>query len=340
MRRLTGLGSVISLTCAGLAVAACTPGTSGSARSVGSSASAAIPPAASAQPSGQASASGKGAGSPTAPAARPARWGSAFEVPGLNGLNAGLQAQVLSVSCPSPRNCAAGGFYADGSVAQQAFVVTEVSGHWGNAIAVPGTKSRNTGHKAQVSAVSCASAGNCAATGYYTDFASGFAIPFTAEEHAGVWGPAKPVPGIAALTHSASSNPSGDAQATAISCPVAGNCAIGGFYSSVAGGTPSFVATERNGSWGKAAAVSGTTAYQGTGQQLGLAAISCAAPGECAVGGTYTADSSGISRGFVATEASGHWGKARPVPGGSVSRGAAASSVTAMSCREDRKSVV
>src|SRR6266581_2734995 len=69
-------------------------------------------------------------------------------------------------------------------LACDAFVVTETNGHWASAIVVPGTKSRNTGHKAQVSAVSCASAGNCAATGYYTDFASGFAIPFTAEEHA------------------------------------------------------------------------------------------------------------------------------------------------------------
>jgi hypothetical protein len=315
-----GLAGLAGTVLAGTALlAACTPGPATSGHP---SASAAVTSAASPQPSRTASAPGRGTGTTTAPVVTwAARWGSAFEPPGLGGLNAGLQAQVLSVSCRSAGNCAAGGFYADASVAQQAFVVTEVNGHWGKALAVPGLKQHNTGGKAQVSALSCASAGNCAAAGYYTDFASGLAVPFTAEERDGAWQPARTVPGIAALAQN------GDARATAISCPAAGDCAAGGFFASVTGGTPSFVVTEHNGTWGKAQVISGTAAYQGTGQQLGLAAISCAAPGDCAAGGTYTADPSGTSQGFVVTDDNGSWGNARPVPGGHAS-----SSVTAVSC--------
>src|SRR6266404_9752686 len=83
--RVAGLPGLAGLACAALVVSACTPGPASSGHSAGPSASA------SAQPSGQASAPGKGGGASTAPAPPPLRWGNAFQVPGLNGLNAGLQ---------------------------------------------------------------------------------------------------------------------------------------------------------------------------------------------------------------------------------------------------------
>jgi hypothetical protein len=44
-----------------------------------------------------------------------------------------------------------------------------VNGRWGTAKEVPGTATLNTGGDAQIDSVSCASAGNCSAGGYYTD---------------------------------------------------------------------------------------------------------------------------------------------------------------------------
>ena len=41
-------------------------------------------------------------------------------------------------------------------------------GSWGQAVEVPGLAALNTGGQANVNSVSCASAGNCAAGGYYT----------------------------------------------------------------------------------------------------------------------------------------------------------------------------
>ena len=58
-------------------------------------------------------------------AGRAGAWGNAEEVPGTATLNAGGNADVLSVSCGAPGNCAAGGFYADSSHRQQAFVVSQ-----------------------------------------------------------------------------------------------------------------------------------------------------------------------------------------------------------------------
>jgi hypothetical protein len=98
---------------------------------------------------------------------RDGRWAKAIEVPGSAALNVGGGAQVNSVSCPSPGNCAAGGVYSDGSAKHQAFVDSERNGRWANAIEVPGSASLNVGGDAQVSSVSCPSPGNCGAGGSY-----------------------------------------------------------------------------------------------------------------------------------------------------------------------------
>ena len=52
---------------------------------------------------------------------------------------------------------------------------------WGDAIPIPALISLNTGANAQGNSVSCASAGNCAVTGYYNDSSrlQGFVVNFT-----------------------------------------------------------------------------------------------------------------------------------------------------------------
>jgi hypothetical protein len=80
----------------------------------------------------------------------------------------GGYAQVNSVSCSSPGNCSAGGWYTDSSGRSRAFIIREVKGTWQKAIRVPGTFGPSK-YFAQLDAVSCASAGNCSALGSYTD---------------------------------------------------------------------------------------------------------------------------------------------------------------------------
>jgi hypothetical protein len=98
-------------------------------------------------------------GHPAAAGSAGGAWRTAHEVRGLAALNAGGDAQVLSVSCASAGNCAAGGYYEDARAFYEAFVVSEVNGAWGRAAEVPGIAALNTGADSWVTSVSCASAG-------------------------------------------------------------------------------------------------------------------------------------------------------------------------------------
>ena len=82
-------------------------------------------------------------------------WQQAMILPGVGTSSS----QALSVSCPSPGNCAARGFYTDASGNGQVFTTDEVNGVWGSAAMLPGQSSQ--GHFSTQSHVSCWSAGNC-----------------------------------------------------------------------------------------------------------------------------------------------------------------------------------
>jgi len=108
-------------------------------------------------------------------------WGAAEEVPGSAALNQGGQAEIHSLSCGSAGNCSAGGTYADSSGDLQALVVSETNSTWGTAEEVPSSAALNQGGNAVTLSVSCASAGNCSAGGFYKD-SSGHLQAFVVDE--------------------------------------------------------------------------------------------------------------------------------------------------------------
>jgi hypothetical protein len=290
------------------------------------------------------------------------KWGTAEEVPGTAALNAGQDASVTSVSCRSAGNCTAGGYYASSHLHWQAFVVSEQDGSWGTAAEVPGTAALNQGNDARLTQVSCGSAGNCAAVGFYTD-SSGRPQGFVASEVNGTWAPAGELSGAAGLDTGTS-----PIAGLSVSCAAAGNCGAGGYYLSIGGArseqsflvsevngrweaaqaVPGIAAganpeidsvscpaagacvaaghdtnasgdwqavtvAERNGRWGRAAALPGQ-ALLGQGSGASVFALSCPAPGDCAAVGSY-ANSAGQAQAFVAGETGGHWAKATNIPG-------------------------
>jgi hypothetical protein len=258
----------------------------------------------------------------TAPAAGGAvavtgTWRKAIEVPGTGALNKGGVAGVLSVSCASAGNCLAGGYYRDRSGNRQAFVASERNGTWHAAIEVPGTSTLNKSGYATVNSVSCKSAGNCVAGGYYRD-QSQHAQAFVASERNGAWRAAIEVPGTGAL------NKGGVASVTSVSCASAGNCVAGGEYTDRSGHQQAFVASERNGGWRAAIEVPGTGALNKGGPAGGSAlvsSVSCASAGNCVAGGEYL-DGSGNQQVFVASERNGAWRAAIEVPGtGTLNKG-------------------
>jgi hypothetical protein len=245
-------------------------------------------------------------------AASPATtWDKAIEVPGTATLDQGGSAQLTSVSCGSAGNCGGGGFYADSS-GYQAFVVSETNGTWGAAIEVPGTAARNTQGRAAIASVSCPSAGNCVAGGYYADKPGGPVTqplqPFVVTETNGTWGTAVAVPGSGTVNKGLGN------EITSVSCASVGNCSAGGgpSPSQGPGNGQAFVVGEKNGTWGKAIVVPGLAALN-TGDQAYVNSVSCASASGCSAGGYYTDSSGGQT--FVVSETSGTWGTAIEVPG-------------------------
>jgi len=97
---------------------------------------------------------------------------------------------------------------------------------WGRVIGVPGLSAlvKGNGGGTQVSLLSCASAGNCAAGGFYAE-KDGRSQGFVAFARNGRWGNATGVPGLAALDKGGRPT-----AVSSVSCVPAGGCAAGGAY--------------------------------------------------------------------------------------------------------------
>jgi hypothetical protein len=269
-----------------------------------------------------------GTGSPAAPPAGPggARWHTAKPIPGLTALNRGGNAAFNSISCATPGNCSAGGFYVAKNSHPQAFVVTETNGVWRTAKEVPGTGSLNQ-KRAATASVSCPTAGNCSIGGYYTKF-SGHQEPFVASETKGVWHAAVEAPGFRTL------NAGGFAAINSVSCGAPGNCGAGGYYKDASGHQQAFVITEANGRWGAAVEVPGSGALN-AGGFAAINSVSCGAPGNCSAGGYYASDNIAripITQPFIVSEVNGRWGTAKQVPGAATLNAGGHAAVESVSC--------
>ena len=223
-------------------------------------------------------------------------WGLAQSLPGL-----GTFSGVLAMSCPDSGYCEAAGIYQPSQGGSAPFVVSERNGTWGTPQAIPGLTALNVGLRAYVFGLSCASPGNCAVSGEYTDASFHFRA-YVADEHAGTWDQAIQVPGTATL------DTGRYASSTAISCTAPGDCTLAGEYFDSAEVTHVFVADEVNGTWQNAIELPGPL-LSGDAHAY---ALSCSAPGDCAVGGSY---GTGIAEAYVASEVNGTWQNAIEVPG-------------------------
>jgi hypothetical protein len=259
------------------------------------------------------------------------RWGRAvqFKVTGKNGR--------AEVSCTSPGNCTASWY---------TFVVRERNGHWGTPMALPGLAARtvhsNSGLGA--SSISCASAASCVVGGIYPHSHHGSA--FVASERGGRWGKTIEVPGYLALSQG-----SGYGQVASVSCPSVGNCVAAGSYAApadFAGGVyVPFVASERNGHWGKAIEVPGIpppgnplcepdSSACVAGQVF---SASCGSGGTCAAGGWYDTPAIAGQVAFVVIYKNGQWTKVTQIPGLTTHDATTATTVNSVACAKSGKCV-
>jgi hypothetical protein len=254
---------------------------------------------------------------------RDGKWGNAFEVPGTASLNAGGDASVVSVSCPSAGDCAATGGYEASGGALDVWVASEHHGHWAKATAVRNYPQLNVGHDGEVETISCAAAGDCTVGGDYLDVNDQFQA-FLAVETGGHWAKAEKVPGISSL------NAAGHSSVEVVSCRRVGYCTAAGSTERSAGGYTAFVISESKGKWGKAARLPNMQNLNKDGH-ADASELSCSSAGNCVAGGIYR-DSHGYSQAFLDVQKSGKWRKAFEVPGsGGLNKGHNAQ-VTAISC--------
>jgi hypothetical protein len=220
-------------------------------------------------------------------------WGSVTPLKGPFSTSVDLDAvdTVTSISCSSPGNCGAGGYYGAYQGARQAFVDSETHGTWGTAQEVAGKL--DVGNSGYVYSVSCPANGSCAAAGTYSD-AEADRQAFVVGEVAGKWKPAQEV--VAAL------NTDGYAVLWSVSCVSAGNCSAGGSYSDAArdGAWVALVVTETGGVWNAGQAVARSPVG---GNIAEIFSISCPAVRSCAAGGDIN-DSSDYRQAFVLSETS------------------------------------
>jgi PASTA domain len=202
---------------------------------------------------------------------------------------------INSVSCASPGNCSAVGTYRDSSGNPVGLLLSEKAGKWRAGVeATPPAKAGATQGLAWLTSVSCASAGNCTAVGYYSDIYAGGGGDeqgLLLTERAGKW-----ASGVnPALPTNADSRPF--VQLNSVSCASAGNCTAVGSYEASSGVDEGLLLTEKAGKW--AAAIEARLPSQGEGASL--SSVSCAAAGYCSAVGE-----SGQG-GLLLTERAGEW---------------------------------
>jgi hypothetical protein len=207
---------------------------------------------------------------------------------------AGAVVTLGAISCPSAGNCSAVGGYHDSAGNSQGLLLTESTGKWTSAgPTLPANAS--TKPAVVVSAVSCASAGNCSAVGDYTD-AKNHRQGLLVSENSGTWGPGRELlfpPGAA----------NGTIEMVSLACVSAGNCtAIGTFADSSS--RQGLLVGERSGVWSvmEAPLPAGAAADP----EVFLSSVSCPSVGGCAAAGYYL-DNSGHQQGLLLSESSGVW---------------------------------
>lgn len=271
---------------------------------------------------------------PFAVTERAGHWGNAQPIPGMVAF--GTQ-DFSAIACDAAGTCTATGAYLPpGAREQQPFVISERHGVWGRPQAitpVPGGQTTNE----EIDKISCASPGNCTAAGIVGDQSGSgphAPLPLVVSERSGHWDRARVLPGVP-VVHVSSGN-SGSTSIADIACSAPDRCALAGYSASVSSGehddvdtSAVFVSSQVNGKWAPARAIPGLDQLR-QGAPAVLTSMSCAAAGDCAVGGYY-ARPEGSEHPWLATQDNGTWEPARAVPGLKMPRDADGE-ITFISC--------
>ena len=200
------------------------------------------------------------------------------------------------LSCASAGNCTAVGGYVDRHGDFQGGIFTESGNHWNQGIRAPvpagaGPNSDPMQLLNPLTAVSCATADDCAAVGWFVKAGSGTQHGLLLAEHHGTWR-------ASALSLPRGASAPGGVFLTSVACPSKGNCVAVGYYAGH-GKTHGLVVRERGGKWQRAVdAALPRGAAPASKAHTFLDSVTCPSKGACVAGGSY-ADRSGRTQGLL-----------------------------------------
>jgi hypothetical protein len=257
------------------------------------------------------------------------KW-NAVKVPEPPNFGPGTAVDLGALSCPAPGRCVATG--ARGL--ERAIVSTQMGRRWSSAVVNLPSNARQEGGQngsayPALRSVSCGSAGNCAAVGYYygSDQATHALL---VDETGGTWhaGTDVQLPSDATIVPAPGAGVSPGGLLSSVSCPSAGSCTAVGSYTreDLTGGTYGdypWVLEKSGGEWaapGQSLRLpddAPTARDYGSGASpfMGFTGLSCPSAGNCTAIGGYLSRLYGVS-GVVFRERDGKWsqGKRLPVP--------------------------
>lgn len=265
---------------------------------------------------------------------RGGKW-NAVKAPEPPGLGPGTAVNLGALACPAVGRCVATGLRG----LQRAIVLTQTTGRrWRSAVVSLPSNARQDGGETgpafpTLRSVSCGTAGDCAAVGYYygSDQATHALLVV---DHGGTWGDGIDVQ----LPPDAASPPIPDAAIggflSPVACPSADSCSAVGTYTTenqdgATYGAYPWVLEDTGGSWAAQgqrlqlpADAATTSDYRATGfgsPFMGFTGLSCPSAGNCTAVGGYL-DHDHRPQGVFFTERNGKWsqGIKAPVPAGAI----------------------
>ena len=222
------------------------------------------------------------------------------------GANTAPQSAALdSVVCTSAGNCVATGRYLATTDIERVMVATQAAGGVWQASDLPLPANANStagGQFASLGSVVCASQGNCAASGHYTDTTGSFQALIATQSSGGAWQ-------ASGATLPANANSTAGAQNASLSsvvCPSAGTCTAGGGYEDTTGSFQALTATQpAGGAWAASELTLPANAdMSAANQNASLSSVLCTSAGNCVAGGSYK-DTAGNAQALIATQTAG-----------------------------------
>ena len=213
-------------------------------------------------------------------------WGApmSLEAPfgALQG-GAGSAASFTSVSCVTPSDCTAVGDYTAASGAREAMAASSTKAGWEAAVAISEPRSLASAASGELTAVSCASIGNCTAVGDALNSLGGYS-PAEVTERLGRW---RPVVEVQVPPTDAGNVPAGEL--VSVSCTHQGICTTVGSYLDGSDNSEPLIAVATGGAWGPGFGASVPSG--GTRAGSALTGVSCVIA-RCMAIGNYAASAS------------------------------------------------